>query len=74
MCNVNRESMEVATHHFTRGPKSLNPKYDMDVYMVALFGVCSSRCVCNEYRVEQKVGPNLHHKSLKKILHKLIKI
>ena len=31
-------SMEVGTHHFTRGPKFLNPKYDMDVYMVALFG------------------------------------
>jgi hypothetical protein len=30
--------MEVGTYHFTRGPKSLNPKYDMDVYMVALFG------------------------------------
>ena len=29
--------MEVGTYHFTRGPKSLNPKYDMDVYMVALF-------------------------------------
>jgi hypothetical protein len=56
------ESMEVGTYHFTWGPKSMSPKYDMDAYMATFFWEVRLE-TCGEGWAEQKARLNSQHKS-----------
>jgi hypothetical protein len=68
------KSMEGGAYHFTRAPKSLSPKYDMDAYTATLFvGEGGARLVLRVGSSKKLKYPTFNTNPMN-ILHKIIKI